>query len=225
MPISVAVDDIIELKLVGNYNGSVQVNNVFHYKIASLGTGTGAPATLDAFGAGFVLGILPDILAITADVVTYTSIDVRLLDADTGALVNGETVLILPPFGDGAGSADALPPHDCTTFKYVRPNSSFRHGFKRFAGVSEDGVQDGLPTGGAISFLNALALTLQGAMPAYPLPVDEDDDPITGAAANPVVLKRVFNGDPLNPIEVAEIVNVVFSRIGTQNSRKFGVGV
>ena len=54
MPISIAPADLIQLKLVGNYAGAVQTNNLFQYVVDSIGSGAGAPATLNEFAAGFI---------------------------------------------------------------------------------------------------------------------------------------------------------------------------
>jgi len=224
MPIVTAVDDIIELKLVGNYGLVQEHNNIFHYKVTNVGTGTGAPATLEEWAAGFMSEVLPDITGLLSDVMTFTNIEARLLDPVTGALINGVPVAIDPSLGVPANTGDALPPANCWTFRYNRPDASFRHGYKRFSGILEASQNQGIAVGGIVTGLANTALQLETPLEAWTLDAGLPDVQVTGAAAVPVVLQRVKNGDILNPINVAEIADIVYTHIGTQNSRKFGVG-
>jgi len=225
MAVPIEVGQILQLKLVGNYNNQVQLNNIFQYEVSSLGTGITSPAFCNNFGAGFVENVLPLITAVTSELVTYTSLECQALDPDTGALINGETFIISLAFGAGQVASEALPPFVNWTFKLLRASSSFRHGFKRFSGVPEGSQNGGQPTSGVLTNLDALATQLADELQAWTILAGDPDAQITAAAAVPKVLKRFFNGDPLNPIEIGGVAGVVFDKIGSQNSRKFGVGV
>jgi len=225
MPVSITAGNILELVLKGNWNNQVETNNVFHYVVASLGSGAGSPATQDEFAAGFVVSVLPQITPLTTSLLVYTSLEARELDIDTGELVNGETFLIPTAMGTGESSAEALPPFVTWTYKYLRPSSNFRHGFKRFSGINESQQAGGVPTAAVATALNLLADSLADVLPAWTIANGEPDTAITNAGATPCVLQRMLNGDPLDPINVGLVTSVVFSKIGTQNTRKFGVGV
>lgn len=224
MPVVTEVGDVLELKVVGNYGLVQEINNIFHYQVTSVGSGDGAPATLEEWAAGFIELVLPVILGTIGNIVTYTNIESRLLDSDTGALVNGVPVGIDPSLGVSSNTGDTLPPTNCWTFRYNRPDATFRHGYKRFAGVLEASQDDGIAVGGILTGLSDLGLQLEQPLSAYTLEAGIPDTVVTGAAAIPVVLQRRKNGDVLNPIAIAPVSDVVYAHIGTQNSRKFGVG-
>jgi hypothetical protein len=180
---------------------------------------------LEQIGAGFYDAIYTDLSLVTASVVTYDRIDVAQF-ADDGVIDLESTYLIPVGSGGGADVADPLPPHDCYTYKYVAAGGTRRHGFKRFGGVTEGTQTKGLPTGGAMGLLNAIADDLGSTF--SPKTIDPDTglplDDISGALLTPIIVHRVLNGDIMNPISVSAIAGVVFDKIGTQNTRKYGRG-
>jgi hypothetical protein len=174
---------------------------------------------------GFNHDVLPDIFAIESVDVVGTQLTGNLRSNITFALENGVTLPILTAFPNGARTGDPLPPYSCWTFKYLRPQTSLRHGFKRFPGVAESDQNKGLVTGDAIiTALNDLATTLQTGLPAYTVSAGVPGTLITAALATPVVVQRFREFTLLDPILMPVITTVVYDRIGTQNSRKFGVG-
>lgn len=221
MPLSVSVDDILEFVVKGSFDGAVEVNNVFHYIVNTVGG-----ATLNEFAAGLFATVVANVQNTISDDVEFFTIEAKILDTD-GNLVNGETYSI--PTGSGIGqiSGESLPSHDCISFKYVRPDASFRHGFKRFAGVPESGQENGLPTGTYLTGLNTLAGVLEDVQPAYSIDsgTGEPDAPVATSEMQPIILQRIINGDPISPVNVGRVTDVVFDLIGTQNSRKRGRGV
>lgn len=225
MGLPIATGKILELILQGNYDNTMLVENVFHYHVTNLGTGGDSPATCENFVAGFIHDVLPYIRNVSTAVVSYTQVIANILDYDTGLLVNGVPVGIDSTLQAGIISGDTLPPYVCWTFKYVRSDATYRHGFKRFAGVAESQQQKGLAGSGVISDLNTLATKLQNGLTAYTLVAGIPTTLITAAAAHPVGLQRQKSGDLLNPINVKDFTTVVYDKIGTQNSRKYGVGV
>lgn len=219
MPIAVATNDLLEFVHKGSFQGISQVINVYHYKV----TGAGG-ATLQEFGAGLAQKWAAVLSLFINENVKMTEVEVRKLDTD-GLLITGESFLPVGDYNKGAQTGDALPPNVCWTFKYLRPDATFRHGFKRYAGVDEDAQTDGFPDSSIVAALANGASALEATLHAYTLDVDGNPDTVISAAtAVPVVLQRIVNGDPISPINVALITDVVFDRIGTQNSRKYGVG-
>jgi len=219
MPISVASGSLLEFKVVGEFNGAQETNNVFHYKQSG-----GGSATLDQYANGLMNAIETFVYPITSVVQRYIRIDAAILDSD-GELVNGESVFFPSTNDNGVVTGESMPPFVTWTYKLVRPDATFRHGFKRFAGVPESMQNGGFPDSSALTALNALATSLGDAIIA--MTVDEDGNPdeeISDASAIPAVVQRVINGDPISPVNVALISSAVFSKIGSQNSRKYGVG-
>jgi len=224
MAIPVALNDHCRAILKGRWNGQVETNNVFYFKVTEVADVTVPPATLNDLGNGLWQTIKTTLLATTADVQVYTEINCELLDEDAN-LVNGESFFIPTGEGVGAVNSESLPPADAFTLKIVRPNSAKRHGFKRFSGVPEGHQVDGRPTGGALSTLTSIAGTM-GSVTAATL-IDEEGLPgdiIGGAGMRAVILHRVFAGDFLDEVSYDYSVAVIFDKIGTQNTRKYGVG-
>lgn len=220
MPLSVSANELLEFKLQGFFNGAQELNNIFHYQVTTVGG-----ATLLDFATGLWRELSSSLLDLTNNAVEYVQIVASKLDTD-GNLVNGESYIIHAGDGVGVTASDALPPFVTWTFKYIRPDSSFRHGFKRFAGVSENSQAEGIIDSGALSVLippieTSLAATIAG----YSRDVDNRPDTVVGSSAmQPVVVQRIVNGDPISPVNLAVIADVVFDKIGTQNSRKYGRG-
>jgi len=226
MPISLSVGDLFEIKLTGNYGGQAETNNIFAYQVTSLGSGAGAPADLYHFLWGWFETVKNTLLGLTSVEMTYTNLEGRLLDSTTGAFINSVSLPITGDLGDGGVSGEALPPADAWTFKYLRPDATFRHGFKRFAGVPESDQANGVPTSGALTGLTAFAALLATPLPAYTAIGETPSETlISGSAAKPVVIQRIKNGDILNPIGIASITTVQFDKIGHQDTRDFGRGV
>jgi hypothetical protein len=218
MPIPVAVDDLLEFKLKGFYDSAVEVNNIFHYHVSA-----NVAATLDQFAAGLWADLSAVLLPRTNAIVDYDSIEARIVDED-GFLVNSELYVIKATTGVGADGGDALPPTDAWTFKLLRPNGSFRHGYKRFAGVSEAAQAKGLPTSGVVSSLNAIAAMLAATVDAQTITAGEPSGVITGTLMHPVIFQKVVTGDPISPMNIGDITAAVFSRIGSQDTRAYGRG-
>lgn len=219
MPLSVATNDLLEFKLKGFYNNAAEVNNVFHYSVSAE-----TSATLNQYAAGLWAALNPVLLPRTSDKVTYDQIDAAILNTD-GQLVNGETYIIPTGAGVGADGADALPPFVCWTFKLIRPNASFRHGFKRFAGVAEAATANGLPTSGVLTSLSAIAAMLKAPITAFSIAVGgAPDTALTGNTMLPVIVQRIINGDPISPVNTGSVLDAVFDKVGSQNTRKFGRG-
>lgn len=218
MPIPVAVNDLLEFKLKGFYDSAVEVNNIFHYHVSARNT-----ATLDEFAAGLWSTLQAVLLPRTNAIVEYDSVEGRIVDAD-GLLVNSELFVIDPSIGVGADGGDALPPTDTWTFKLLRPDGSFRHGYKRFAGVSEAAQAKGLPTSGVIASLAAIASVLSSPIQAQTITAGLPSGVISGNTMHPVIFQKVVHGDPISPMNVGDITAAVFSRIGSQDTRAYGRG-
>lgn len=222
MAVLLEIDDIVQAVLRGHWNAEVETNNVFNFQVNALGVPTAGDATCRNLGSGFWQAIKAALLIVTSSVQVYEQIDVSRLDA-SGNIISGETYFI--PTGDGIGgqSGEGLPPADAWTFKYVRPNSSFRHGFKRFSGVFETGQANGRPTGASLTALDDLGGLLSGPFEYYKDVAGTET--AAGGEFVPAVIQRMLNGDLVDPVVTYTIDTVVFDKLGHQDTRDIGRGV
>ena len=222
MAIPVEVGDNVRVILKGLWDAKVETNNVFYFKVTDTTLDGASVATLQNLGRGVWNYIKDALLIVTTLTQTYTQLVVELLDEDAN-LVNGEIFFIVDDDGVGGQASESLPPADAWTFKYVRPDSSKRHGFKRFPGVPENSNTNGLPTSTVISSLDALATILGSNMTFYDSIADVDTE--VGGAFFPQLVQRQLNGDVVSPANFYGIAGVVFDKIGHQDTRDLGRGV
>jgi hypothetical protein len=222
MAVLLEVDDIVQAVLRGHWNAEVETNNVFNFQVNALGVPTAGDATCRNLGSGFWQAIKAALLIVTSASQVYEQIDVSRLDA-SGNIISGESFFIESGDGVGGQSGDALPPSDAWTFKYIRPNSSFRHGFKRFPGVPESAQSGGRPAGGAVASLAALGVLLSGPFEYYKDVAGTET--AAGGEFVPAVIQRMLNGDLVDPVVTYTIDTVVFDKIGHQDTRDIGRGV
>lgn len=222
MSIPVALSDHCRLILKGKWDGKVETNNVFYFKVTEVADVTSPPATLADMADGFWQMTKAALLNLTSSVMVYNEIVAELLDADAN-LVNGESWFIPDGDGAGAGTAESLPPADAWTFKIVRPNSAKRHGFKRFAGIPEEDNVKGFPSSGAVTSVNALAAILAGDYHFY-RKISGVETNINGTF-NIELVQKMLNGDVVSPAVFYFPATVVFDKIGHQDTRDIGRGV
>ena len=219
MAVLASVGSLVEFKLRGFFDGSQELNNIFHYRVNEI-----SAVDLQQAAAGLWHTLTLHLLASLSTVVEFTEIQASILDTH-GAIVNGETYVIKDGTGAGTDATDSLPPFVCFTFRYQRPSSAFRHGYKRFAGVPEDAQVKGLVASGSVTGLNDVANDLRLPITAYTIDTDGSPlAPVTGDTLEPVLVQRFKNGDAVDPVVVYAPSTVIFSKIGSQNSRKYGRG-
>jgi hypothetical protein len=221
MAIPVAAGDNIRMILKGTYNTSVTLNNVFYAKVNTEAPGA-LESTLQHAANGLWKTIQSSLLAVTNTIVVYSEVLAESLDAD-GNLVNGESYFIPAGEGQGTSTGGALPPADAFTFKIVRPDSSKRHGFKRFAGVSESEQDAGVPAAGTVTALDALAAAMAGDIHFWGDVLGVNSD--LGGQMNIQLVQKVLNGDVVSPAVFYFPATVVFDKIGHQDTRDYGRGV
>lgn len=225
MAVPVTVGAPLKVTLFGNYNLRVVTNNVFWVKLTT-GSLISDDNTAINVARGLWAALKGPLLGITTTAMRYTSVLCEVLDA-SGASINGEAYTI--PTAEQAGSAGvtAHPPFNAATYRLVRPNTSFRHGYKRFAGMAEDLDTNGVVASPASqTALDAIAAAIfapfdmvKGAI------LDGSDDPIVSSECQIFIQRAVVNGDPLATPEYIRPSAVIFNGFGSQNTRKFGSGV
>lgn len=219
MAIPVQTGDILEFVCKGFYDNAQEVINVYHYSVA-----VEDDSTLEQFAYGLMIRLSQTLLPIISSAVVYTEIAASILD-ENGQPTTGVNIIVPADRGTGTASGDVLPPYVTWTFKLQRPDSSFRHGWKRYAGVTETNQNKGFPASGIISALNTHALMLAEELTAWDYDYDEDEaTELAGTGMTPVIIQRVINSTPVLPVNIGDVAAASFNNIGTQDSRKYGRG-
>jgi len=221
MPISVGVGTVIRTVLFGRFNNAVETRNVFYHLVSSLGGGSGPEDSLLGYARGIWDALKIPLRPHIAAVQKFYQLESGQFDLATALVVNSEIYSIPSGEQPGTDPNEALPPYVTFTFKYIRPSSTYRHGFKRFPGVSEANQVNGVAVPGILTALNATAAALgQTVNPVHPT-----TGVAGGGLAIPVITRQEQNGMPVRPVLVDNPVAVVYDLIGTQNSRKYGSGI
>jgi len=112
----------------------------------------------------------------------------------------------------GTNGGDCLPPYAAWDFTLVRDGARERNGYKRIAGIGEGNQANGVASSGIVAALNtaaeAMFLSISDGTSEY----------------NPVIRRTRVNRANVNPPQYWGVSNVIYSKIGTQNSRKYGHG-
>lgn len=175
------------------------INNVFHYHNAV--EGAPSSAELGVLLTFFETEVLPAILAFQSDQIVYLELRARHVE---GVSFTSTTLGSL----DGEIAGSALPPYVAYEFIYRRATALTRNGFKRFAGVIEEAIDQGGNVTGAV------ATALTAAEPILTLPLEGSG----GTFWQPVIYGRPI---PSNPTpRIGQVDEVGFQRVTTQNSRK-----
>ena len=220
MAIPINVGDNMRIILKGTSVLGEDDINVFHYNFyAGSGTDVGSHL-LENFAFGFWENIKAPLRALCSNLSKKLEVECQLLDADFDPL-NGESFII--PVGEQAGlsSNEAMPPFVTLTYRYVRPDFTFRHGFKRFGSLTEIDFNAGIPAVTRATQHEALRVALEADIGGlYP-----DGTPLADPPdARPIVYRRVLNNTPISPALWGIPIGVTGPKAGSQNSRKQGKG-
>lgn len=189
---------VAQLKLEGQ-NITEDTLNVFYY-----GSDTFAD-TLDDLITQFRAVVLSTFPAFTSTQCEYQGI--------TATMVKGGNQFAAQSFSLGGSSGgDTLPPFVSWDFTLVRGGAGERNGYKRLPGVPEGLQAQGIATAGAVANLNIAAAAMEQIIVAV---TDQ---------WSPVIRRDVVNRVVQVPPKWYDISSVQYSRIGSQNSRKFGHG-
>jgi len=175
------------------------IHNVFHYENMSPVTSND---DVEEFIQEWIDNIQPAILAFQTDQIVYLEIRAELIDGLWFSAISQGSV-------DGLISGTTMPPYVAYEFIYRRATRTTRHGFKRFAGVDEESVDQAGNVSGAV----ATALTAAET-------VLDDTLNMSWGTAIPVIYGRETPPPSSLPTRVNTIDEVAFLRVTTQNSRK-----
>jgi hypothetical protein len=199
-----ASDDRFELVVEGTYLGK-NVRNVYYYLQTN-----GEEMAADVLAGEFAETPLQAIRTVTVEAMVWERLFAKNLD-------NPEDFYdyILSPSQGGNIVAEGMPPFVTFSFIYHRTTLAVRNGWKRYAGVPESYVVDGvLASGTPATNIAALAEAL--------------DEPVTNGSGTtflPVIMNKIrippegeFESFLYTEYSVAD---VDFAHIGSQNTRKF----
>jgi len=173
--------------------------NIFYY-----GSDTNADG-LDGLITRFRTIVMPKLIAVTSTQCQFESIE--------ATMVKGGNDFTSQGFAEaGTVGGDTLPPYATWDFTLLRGGAGERNGYKRFPGVPEASQAQGIASAGAVANLNLLADALDTLL----VPTTDQ--------WSQVIRREVINHVIQNPPKWYSNGGTLYSRIGTQNSRKFGHG-
>jgi len=199
-----ATGDRFQLDLIGTVMG-VNTRNVFFYSQTN-GLAEASAALVDNFNADI---LQPIRTILTVDMI-FSAISVINLD-------NPEdfATLTLSPTQAGNVDAETLPPFVTWSFRYNRTSLAVRNGAKRFAGVPETYQENGVLVSGTPT-TNVLAVAAA---------LDDAVSDGAGTTFIPVIMKKTRippEGEFESFLyEEFTVGGVVYTHIGSQNTRKF----
>jgi len=198
----VTVGDIWQFKLFSSLGGKA-VLNVFHYETL---TETGVVPAVNA-AEDFWAHIQAELIPLQSSAVLYSRVEAVNLDELT-------TFGTFPLTGiTGNNPNSYVGTFAAWSFRYNRASLAARHGYKRFAGPTEDLVNNGVPAGPSVT----AALDALGAKLGSTLTVALTPSVYT---MKPVIRSLILNGQPRPLPVVFDVSSVQFVSFSTQNTRK-----
>jgi len=206
-----SLGDVYELVDDQRQDGQV-IQNRWMYRLDTPVVGNAAEFLSDTW----ITNVLPKIVAFQDNALTHVGVIVKNLFNDTEE--HTELVSVA-----GTAADSVLPPFNAVGFRQIGNNASINDGAKRFGGINEGAMSEGVITNTAtITALTALAVQM-----ALGLPVGLDAD-----AFIPVIVGSILDGTsyrlPENAGEatLSEIIGALFNiDVTSQTSRKKGRGV
>lgn len=189
-----------------------EVLNVYFYQQAAATAGNGAEQLVTSW----IDQMLPSVLLFQATDVLHSSVEAKNLFNESEAY----TELISEP--GGSGSSDLMTTFNAVGFQLIGDNAAVRDGAKRYAGIYDGAVQDGVITDGTvIPQLDDVAELLATGL-------------LVGLAPDvflPVIVGRILSGGvyrlPTNSGEavVSQVIDALWNpEVTSQVSRKVGRG-
>jgi len=176
------------------------VLNVYYYKQVGGATGTAADLITQ-----FAFFVLPEVKDIQSDQLLHVALACRNLDVPTDF-----SVLPLVPGQPGSYVQAAEPVFVAASFVMQRQSLLTRNGRKRYAGVPDNEITNGIPSPGYLINLATLAAAI--------------DDTLVGGSGNsyePVIMKKLYDaGGNLIGYQDFSMGAASFVKLGTQNTRK-----
>lgn len=220
----VALGMWVQFVLYATYNTYTEIRNVFNYLCTDFKSDEG-DNTLETAAESFWAKMFTQavgIHTITSEVMSYYRVLAQIIDRDTREVVYSAPYDPTPVAG--TQGTDALPPYVAFKFRFNRPNTLVRYGWKRLCGVPEGANVDGLVDGAwRITNQPNLVAGFMGESVGW---YGEAPSAPGYTTLSPVIVRATWNGDEVRPVELVEPLGVSFiTTLGTQNTRKFGAGI
>lgn len=204
--INMAIGDIIEARLFGTLFGQLHLN-VFTYQIDT----QNGPADYDGIADATWDILVPAVQQIATADLTFERVEV---DNVTDGLSFGS----FASSATGTVAGNAFSPFATWYFRYNRSTKITRSGGKRFGGVAEVEVADGVAVTSFLPTLSAAANDLEQSVTWL-----NPTDPTNAVGMSPVIVGRKPAGG-YDLARVNKVESVQYVSVSTQNSRKFGRG-
>lgn len=189
---------VVEILLRGVVLGQETINRFFY---ASTSYASAMIDVIDAFDA-----------VVPAYLVTFMNEQAGFTSIEAQG-VRGTSDFASKPISElGVGTGDCMPPFVSWDFTLVRGGARERNGYKRIAGVGEASSVGGIPTSSVLAVINAGVHTLS------------DTFEVGADTWVPVIPRTRVNRVPVLPRQYWDMSSAIFSKIGSQNSRKYGHG-
>lgn len=204
---SIGTGNILEIRTKTELLGQT-CRNVFHFTVVSTEALVDEQHVAEQFALWYNININP-ILNPAAELV-----QVEVLNLTNGVGL-GDAAVSQP--GDHAGAV--LPPFVAAGFRLNRATQTTRHGYKRFAGINEEDVANGLIVSGAQSLFDDVATALgESVIVSGTVDLDFEIRPI-------IVGRTLVDGTyVIDLTRTNEIASVTVLNPTTQNTRKIGRG-
>lgn len=191
-----AVGDLYQLKAVQLNTPDTQEHmNVYHYLQTA-----GAASDADDLALNWAIDVMPGLLAIQSNRITYVRIEVENLNSPTDFYTAA-----LSTSNVGTRTGEMLPQFVNWAFRLNRATTLVRHGQKRIMGVAEGDQSNGIEAAGIVAALNNAAAALGG---------------VVADAIGGVWTPRIARIAPPAAPSSFPIQNAQYVRISTQNTRK-----
>lgn len=193
-----AIGDIFEMRLRGNYLGQNTLN-VYHYRQTAVGSGGNAGNLIGAFNT-IIMPLLADALNEDAHWTDYVAFNIQV---PTDYFEFPATITA----GDREVADDAAPSWVVATVQYNRFGAGSRYSYKRHSGLLLGDVDGNSLTSSFVSLLTPYAAASDG-------PISN-----AGHTFEPVQVKSGYTlGEA--PVVNGTIVNYVGIKLGSQDTRK-----
>lgn len=208
----VSTNDILQFSLGSYYQTpSNRGMNVFQYEVLPE-----TPFDLADYGQeladAWYTAVLNEIAGIINVAIAFDTISIINLSEPLEIYTGAPTLT-----RNGLTAGDCMPPFTAWAFKLNRSNASTRNGSKRFWGVTEADVINGVVTPGAALGIQAVSAFL-GAGMTLEINTSLPND----VQLYPVICRKDESG---GLIASQRVNSAIFRSVSTQNTRKFGRGM
>jgi len=189
---------VYQIKINGQINTEQTINRFFYCGATTL---VDITTLVDAFHTEFDASLLP-----------ATNVNWRWNSTDIEGVKGSLAFATVSRSVAGTTSGEVLPPYASWDFTLVRGGVGERNGYKRFAGVPESLQNAGIAVSGALPGLALVSASLEANLTAETI------------VFRPVIRRTRIHKVPVFPPQYWSIGGATYSKIGTQNSRKYGHG-